>query len=61
MMDPSTSVEQQYSLKWNNHKFNISGVFERLRISEDFADCTLVSADEKIVKCHRIVLSAGSG
>ena len=60
-MDPSTSVEQQYSLKWNNHKVNLSGVFERLRQTEQFADCTLVSADEKTLACHKLVLSAGSG
>jgi hypothetical protein len=52
---------QQYCLKWNNHKNNISGVFERLRANESFVDVTLASADQKMIRCHRILLSAGSG
>lgn len=54
-------LKQQYCLKWNNHKNNISGVFDRLRLSERFVDVTLASADQKSIKCHRILLSAGSG
>ena len=53
--------EQQYCLKWNNHNSNISGVFDRLRFSEQFVDVTLVSADRKMIKCHKLLLSAGSG
>ena len=53
--------KQQYCLKWNNHKSNISGVFDRLRNDEKFVDVTLASADQKTLKCHRILLSAGSG
>jgi hypothetical protein len=52
---------QQYCLKWNNHKSNISGVFERLRADESFVDVTLASADQKTLRCHRVILSAGSG
>ena len=51
----------QYCLKWNNHKLNISGVFERLRMNQQFCDLTLASADKKNVKCHKILLCAGSG
>ena len=54
-------AKQQYCLKWNNHKSNISGVFDRLRADEKFVDVSLASADQKIVKCHRLLLSAGSG
>jgi len=55
------SSKQQYCLKWNNHKTNISGVFDRLRSDEKFVDVTLSSADQKSLKCHRVLLSAGSG
>jgi len=55
------SSKQQYCLKWNNHKTNISGVFDRLRSDEKFVDVTVSSADQKSLKCHRVLLSAGSG
>jgi hypothetical protein len=51
----------QYCLKWNNHPVNISSVLERLRRCERFTDVTLASRDRKNIRCHRIVLSAGSG
>merc|ERR1719468_1038044 len=54
-------TRQQYCLKWNNHKVNISGVFDRLRDVEKFCDVTLASEDQQSIKCHRILLSAGSG
>ena len=54
-------ARHQYCLKWNNHKNNISGVFDRLRNDERFVDVTLASSDQKSIKCHRILLSAGSG
>lgn len=60
-MEPNAAGRQQYCLKWNNHKTNISGVFDRLRTNEKFTDVTLSSADKKSIKCHRILLSAGSG
>ena len=41
--------------------FYISGVFDRLRSDEKFVDVTLSSADQKSLKCHRVLLSAGSG
>ena len=41
--------------------FLISGVFDRLRSDEKFVDVTLSSADQKSLKCHRVLLSAGSG
>ena len=41
--------------------FYISGVFDRLRSDEKFVDVTLSSADKKSLKCHRVLLSAGSG
>ena len=51
----------QYCLKWNNHKLNVSGVFDRLRASQQFCDLTLSSADKRTIKCHKILLCAGSG
>ena len=51
----------QYCLKWNNHKLNISGVFDRLRGNQQFCDLTLSSADKRTIKCHKILLCAGSG
>ncbi len=53
--------QQQYCLKWNNHPSNISSVFHRLRHSEQFVDVTLASSDRKLLKCHRVLLCAGSG
>merc|ERR1719295_1631234 len=57
----SSKAASQYCLKWNNHKLNISNVFERLRSNSQFCDLTLTSADQKFVKCHRLLLCAGSG
>ena len=54
-------ASSQYCLKWNNHKLNISNVFERLMSSARFCDLTLTSADQKFIKCHRLLLCAGSG
>ena len=66
MKSPLTSnggavASSQYCLKWNNHKLNISNVFERLMSSARFCDLTLTSADQKFIKCHRLLLCAGSG
>ncbi|CAB4068624.1 unnamed protein product [Lepeophtheirus salmonis] len=51
---------QQYCLKWNNHNKNVSGFLERLRTLEQFVDVTLFTADQKSIKCHKILLSASS-
>ena len=59
--NPRMESKQQYCLKWNNHKSNISGVFDRLRNHQRFVDVTLASADHQTIKCHRLLLSAGSG
>lgn len=48
-------------MKWNNHKSNISGVMDRLRLEQRFVDVTLASADRKTIGCHRVLISAGSG
>ena len=60
-MQELPNMASQYCLKWNNHKLNISNVFERLRSNSQFCDLTLTSADQKFVKCHRLLLCAGSG
>jgi len=52
--------QQHYSLKWNNHPYNISNVFSRLRDEQLFTDVTLATADRQYVQAHRVVLSAGS-
>ena len=51
-------AKQQYCLKWNNHKSNISGVFDRLRNHQRFVDVTLASADHQSIKCHRLLFSS---
>ncbi|XP_040570896.1 uncharacterized protein [Lepeophtheirus salmonis] len=61
MMSVQALRTQQYCLKWNNHNKNVSKVFDRLRVSEQFVDVTLSTADKKSIKCHKIILSAGSG
>lgn len=53
------SLNQQYCLRWNNHRSNLLLVFEHLYHTEAFTDVTL-ACDGQAVKCHKIVLAACS-
>lgn len=57
-MDPGN---QNFCLKWNNHKTNMIDVFEELRQNENFTDLTFVLDTGEKLKCHQIVLAACSG
>ena len=51
--------QQQYCLRWNNHRSNLLSVFEQLLESESFTDVTL-AVNGTSIKCHKMVLAACS-
>ncbi|CAG0880707.1 unnamed protein product [Cyprideis torosa] len=50
---------QMYQLKWNNHRWNLTNVFEQLLQLGAFTDVT-VSCEDGSLKCHKMVLAACS-
>jgi hypothetical protein len=50
---------QQYCLRWNNHRSNLLIVFDHLFMTESFTDVTL-ACDGSSIKCHKMVLAACS-
>lgn len=52
-------ANQQFCLRWNNHQNNLLDVFGNLLSSEHFVDVTL-ACDGKLLKAHKMVLSACS-
>ena len=54
------SQSEKFCLKWNNFQQNISHSFTKLRRESHFFDVTLVSADQRQIKAHKVVLSACS-
>ena len=55
----AAAAEQQFCLKWNNHRSTILSVFDTLLEEESLVDVTL-STDGQFLRAHRIVLSACS-
>ncbi|XP_060531456.1 uncharacterized protein LOC132705050 [Cylas formicarius] len=55
-----TTSQQQYCLRWNNHRSNLLTVFDELLQSESFTDVTLACEGGSPIKCHRMVLAACS-
>lgn len=53
-------MQQQYCLRWNNHKNNLLTVFGELFRNEDFTDVTLACEGGSVIKCHKMVLAACS-
>jgi len=51
---------QQYCLKWNNYQESLSSTFSDLLASDTFVDVTLSCEGQKIVRAHRLLLSACS-
>jgi Cys2His2 zinc finger developmental/cell cycle regulator len=51
--------DQQFCLKWNNHRKTLFTVFDNLLEEESLVDVALM-ADGKIIKAHRVILSACS-
>lgn len=52
--------QQQYCLRWNNHRSNLLTVFDQLLQNEAFTDVTLACEGGTSVKCHKMVLAACS-
>lgn len=59
-MISETGMQQQYCLRWNNHKTNLLTVFGELFRNEDFTDVTLACEGGSFIKCHKMVLAASS-
>ncbi len=53
------ATEQQFCLKWNNHRSTLFSVFETLLEEDNLVDVTL-SADGQFLRAHRVILSACS-
>ena len=54
------SHAEKFCLKWNDFKNNVSQSFTKLRKESHFFDVTLVSADQKQIPAHKLVLAACS-
>lgn len=52
-------MDDQYTLYWNNYLGHITDAFGSLQDNEDLIDVTL-SCERKILKAHKILLSACS-
>ena len=48
------------TLRWNDFETNISSTYLDLKDDKDFADVTLVSADDQQVEAHKVILAASS-
>jgi hypothetical protein len=51
--------DQQFCLKWNNHRSTLFSVFDSLLEEESLVDVTL-SAEGQFIRAHRVILSACS-
>lgn len=51
--------QQQYCLKWNNHRSTLFSVFDTLLEEESLVD-VILSAENQFIKAHRVILSACS-
>merc|ERR1712129_172750 len=56
----STSMAEQFSLKWNDFQDNINTAFGDLRNETEFSDVTLVCEDGQQVTAHKVILAASS-
>ena len=46
-----------FSFKWNKYSENVKVMLQSMLLSQDFADVTLVSDDQKQIQAHKIILS----
>ena len=53
-------ASEKFNLTWNEFEKSASKAFKDLLDQQDFVDVTLVSEDNKEIKCHTLVLSASS-
>ena len=51
---------ENFCLRWNNHQSNMIQFFDELRKTKDFTDVSLIADTHEIIRCHKIVLAAGS-
>ena len=51
---------EMFNLSWNDFDKCASSSFKDLLDQDDFVDVTLVSEDDREIKCHKVVLSACS-
>ena len=52
--------EEKFCLRWNNFGSNIGSAFKDLKNEEHLFDVSIVCNDNKIVKAHKLILSACS-
>ena len=52
--------QKKYALTWDTYPDHLRGMMKEMMTSEDFADVTLVSDDNKSIKAHKNILSACS-
>ena len=53
-------TSEKVKLNWSDYQGNVLRSFSKLHGDNLFADVTLVSEDNKHIKAHRLILSAGS-
>lgn len=58
-MDGRAGSPQQFCLRWNNYKNNLTSSFDQLLQTQSFVDVTL-ACDGQSLKAHKVVLSACS-
>eukprot|EP00092_Neocalanus_flemingeri_P001812 GFUD01001932.1.p1 GENE.GFUD01001932.1~~GFUD01001932.1.p1 ORF type:complete len:254 (-),score=53.80 GFUD01001932.1:5-766(-) len=51
---------EKFNLTWNDFVKSTSDAFKELLVQQEFVDVTLISEDDKEIKCHKVVLSACS-
>ena len=51
---------EKFSLSWNEFGRNVEHTFKTLLNDKNFTDVTLVSADSKQIKAHKVILSSRS-
>ena len=51
---------EHFCLKWNNFQRNIVAALGNLKLDEDFVDVTISCEGGKLIKAHKVILSACS-
>ena len=54
------TMEEKFSLKWNNFQENTIKNFSKLKNEDDFFDVTLVADDQMQMMAHKVILSSCS-
>ena len=56
----SKMPNEHFCLKWNNFQRNIVAALGNLKLDEDFVDVTISCEGGKLIKAHKVILSACS-